>query len=136
MEKRNLLEVGRVVEFKCAKRVAQLGAVIEFITLDSVVIQIVSVCTGKAVERKVMTPKNFILTDSLVSFDNSEEQRGEKFISSIESSIKEAIEKKKSCPKYQQFLYTLKKREMNDFERFLLEQKEAAQESLLKARGF
>ncbi|KAI5171130.1 large subunit ribosomal protein L14e [Nematocida sp. LUAm3] len=136
MEKRNLLEVGRVVEFKCSKRVAQLGVVVEFITLDSVVIQILSVCTGKAVERKVMTPKNFILTDFVISFDNSEEQRGEIFISSIESSIKEAMEKKKTCPKYQEFLYVAKKREMNDFERFLLEQKEAAQESLLKAKGF
>lgn len=136
METRNLLEKGRVVEFKCKTMVTKIGVVVEFITLDSVVVQIVCVRTGKTMQRKVMTLKNLILTDKVIEFDDSEEERGEKFIASVENAIKGAVEARKNKKAYQDYLYTEQKKEMNDFERFLAEQKEIAEENLLKSKGF
>ncbi|KAI5186153.1 large subunit ribosomal protein L14e [Nematocida homosporus] len=136
MERRNLLEKGRVAEFKCKKMSAVLAVVIEFITLESVVAQLVCVKTGKCTERKVIVPKHLVLTDKVIEFDDSEEIRGEKFVASIESNITEALEAKKESKAYQNYLAEERMKEMNDFERFLVEQKEIAKNELLKSKGF
>ncbi|OAG28900.1 large subunit ribosomal protein L14e [Nematocida displodere] len=133
---RDLIEKGRVIEFKCKTMTTQLGVIVDFITQGSFVVQMVCARTGKACGRKVMTPKNLLLTSFVIELNDTEAERGALFDESVEAAIKEAVAYKQNKEDYQSFIQTEKRREMNDFERFLEEQKDLAKASLLKAKGF
>lgn len=133
---RYLIEKGRVVDFKCNKMATKIGVIIDFMTQSNFTIQIVCAKTGKALERVQMTNKHIILSEYVISFDDSEEIRGKAFERSVEESIKEAVNAKQQKESFKDAVRVEKIREMNDFERFMSEQEIAAKESLLRAKGF
>ncbi|KAI5179748.1 hypothetical protein NEOKW01_0211 [Nematocida sp. AWRm80] len=133
---RYLLETGRVVEFKCKNMINKIGVLVDFVTQESFIIQLVCVKTGKALARERISKKHLELTESVIEFDDSEEIRGDKFLASIEANIKNALEIKRNTEEYKAYLKQENYREMNDFERFLADQETQIIERLLKAKGF
>lgn len=133
---RDLIEKGRVVEFKCKSLATKLGVIVDFVTQSSFVVQMVCAKTGKVEERKVMSQKYLTLTPSVIEMDDSETERGSRFTASVEKAITAAVTEKQQSAGYQAAVRAEKLRELNDFERFLEEQKELAREQLLRAKGF
>ncbi|KAI5191022.1 large subunit ribosomal protein L14e [Nematocida sp. AWRm77] len=133
---RDLIEKGRVVEFKCTTMATKIGVIVDFVTQSSFVIQIVCAKTGKAVERSVISQKHITLTKSVISVEDTDSERGEAFEAAVEEAIKDAVSEKQNTEAYKKAIYLEKHRELNDFERFLEEQKTLAQEKVLRSKGF
>lgn len=127
---RELIEKGRVVEFKCRTMPNLMAVVLDFITQESLVVLVISARTGKTVERKVINVKHLILTKHVVEVNS--ESRDEE----VEKAAEPAIQEKRESKEYAQYLRNEKMRELNDFERFMAEQEEIAREKLLKSKGY
>ncbi|KAH9385872.1 large subunit ribosomal protein L14e [Nematocida major] len=133
---RDCIEKGRVVEFKCKRKATQIGVIVDFVTQNCFVVQIVCAKTGKALEREKITKKHILLTENVIAYEDSEEERGPAFIASIEANIKDAVLQKQKSQEYVKTVESEQRREMNDFERFMKEQEDLAREKILIAHGF
>jgi len=135
---RHLVEKGRVVSFKDKCLWNALGVIVDFHTQTNFIVQMVCAETGDMGARVFMSAKFLVLTEWVVKLDESETLRGE----ALEASIKEELRSQQIVEKFQKsFSYVeMKEREsfkkMNDFERFLVEEREKIKASLLRSKGF
>lgn len=137
MEKK-YIEKGRIVSFKDKGRSGIVGVILDIQSQINFVVQLVCVESGKLGERVISTTKEVALLDDVVEYDDSEEVRGKKFSESLEKSLRErgVVEKFKGSAEYQSLLKERAFAQMNDFERFMVEERERLRENLLKSKGF
>ncbi|KAI5192319.1 hypothetical protein NEMIN01_1948 [Nematocida minor] len=114
----------------------KIGVIVDFVTQQCFVIQVVCAKTGKALEREKITQKNILLTSHVIEFDDSEEERGAAFVKSVEENIRAAVEEKQAKECFQKTVRLEERKEMNDFERFMKEQEDLARIRILNAHGF
>lgn len=134
---RNLIEKGRAVHFKSREMKDCIGVVVDFQTQTSFVVQLVCVESGKAKERVVVSGKSLLLLDSAISIDDSEEVRGDLFAKSIEEGLRgqNVLEQFRQSPEYLERKRAAEFKKLNDFERFMGEEKERIKQRLLQAKG-
>jgi len=135
---RHLVEKGRVVSFKDSCLWNALGVIVDFHTQTNFIVQMVCAETGGLRERVFMSGKFLVLTEWVVKLDEREVVRGEALEASIKEELRsqQIVEKFQKSPSYVEMKERERFKKMNDFERFLVEEREKIKAGLLRSKGF